>query len=927
MKLVSFMNNLILRINCQHLLKNGAGKAHNDVFNNTVEESKNIFAVIIDYLAVKLADVANFLLRILFQLAYFIIKLALNVMDFLMVIVSELSGQAQSFDMAKANSNLESSDVLFKFLFNSLTLKILKRVFIYSLLLLIIISIIAIVKNEWQRAQDEKARDAKAIIVKMAKSILVMFLTPFVVIVGIIFSNVLLVSSMNAINGGKNFFSVGSVIFMSGTYNANWYRTYADNNDKIPILFDFNGGFYNVDNGDDKTSEYFDLEDEIKALKNNNYLTSGYSTYSMFQNKAYFAFNEVPEDSSYYAFYDGDFLKTKRIEYYVMADFIDHAMETGQEFYIKNVEDVYNIAYDTIYEAKGNGVELFPEVTDPVAGADLSEEDYPYYKMLASIFDNITVYKAVEGGEDELLPLYDEAGELAYDYRDAEYFSFNVYYNGELLNGCGDVKANSAEVEVDGEVKTVYTETPINYQALSGADDEAFGAKYVYCYKTRIPVDVDGNVFRTVYIPVLKNSNNNSYFSFDSDYLQDGSVETRPTETMFVARGGFNQSGAPTAIREDGNMVVFYRHDADSKSLLKVKPQLSYIESDDKGNQSEVEAEGDFFSRVLGFDQDNVQGNLDIKGKSMPTFTKSLLNVTHFTGGLYKLNYSFVGTRLELANVYDIVNVNFVILIFACWNLMATFFFLIFSLLKRLLELTVFWFTYPAWLVTFPLDSGDNITEGTTFAMWRSNFIDRVLSVYTTYIGLVFFYALIPIILDIDFAGSIVESASEQSWFSYIPPTFISWVIRAMFILVLFTFVEKVNDIVNDFIGGGRMSSISDGKDVFGSIKKNVVDGVTTFSVTANAKKLKNKALSTLHEGALLIPGKAGIDAGVTAVRHGINNARATKAVNALVTNKHIATATDASVVNDTNKMKDTTKKYAERAKKIEAKATKRGKL
>ncbi|MBP3631386.1 MAG: hypothetical protein J6J23_07920, partial [Clostridia bacterium] len=939
----SFMNNLIFKLNSQHLLKNGAGRAHNDIFTQMEAEAPGLIQNIINFVVEKLTGVVEFLLRIIYQLLYFIVMLALNLMDFLMVIVSELSGKAQSFDLATANSNLENSDIIFKFLFNSLTLKILKRVFIYSILLLIIISIIAIVKNEWARATDEKARDAKQIIAKALKSVFVMFITPFFVIVGIIFSNVLLTSAINAISGDKDNFSVGSIIFMSGTYNANWYRIYADNNDKIPILFDFNGGFYNVENGSDATNGQFELEDEINALKNNSYLTSGYSTYSMFQNESYFTFNEVPEDSSYYAFYDGEFIKTNRIEYYVMADFVDYAMETGQTYYIKNVEDVYNTAYQAVVQAKANEYELYPYIED---GGEVPLEN-EYYQYFDTIFQNILVYsdEVDAEGNNKQIPVYcyNQANDfgLYYDSKDAEYFSFNVHYNGTLLNACGDVTANSTEVVEDGQTKTVYTETSIEYQALSGADDEAYGAKYVYCYKMTVPLNEEGSEKTTIYVPIVQNSNNNSYFDFKSDYLSNAS-ETRPTETMFIARGAFNVSGFPTAIKESGSDIVFYRHDADSKGLYKVKPQVSYIETADNGNETVVEAQGDFFSRVLGFDQANVQVRLDVNGASMPIFKKSVLNITTFDKGLYRLNYSFVGTRLALGNVYDLVNINFVILAVACLQLMSTFFFMIFALMRRLLELTVFWFTYPAWLVKFPLDSSDNITEGTAHAMWRAHFIDRVLAVYTTYIGLAFFFALIPIIVEIDFAGTVVGSVSGVPWFDYIPPTLISWIIRTMFILVLFTMVDNVNEIINDLTGGGRLSGFdASGKQTFDAIKGNVVDGFKTFSIRENYKNLKQKAKNAVHDATMFIPGIGLIDTGVTAVRNKVNDIRAKRAIDTFV-HAGSSGATDASVTSDIAKLKETMDGhdvttsggrtrhidgFTEKANKIEGTADERGRL
>lgn len=915
MKFVNFINNLIINFNSQHLLKNGAGKARNDVFNTTATGETNVIATIIDFLAVKLAGVAEFLLRILNQLIYFIVTLALNIMDFLMVVITEMSGQASDFKLSEVNTNLENADILFKFFFNSLTIKILTRVFYFSLLLLIIITIIAIVRNEWKRATDDNARDAKVLVVKALKSLFGMFLTPFIIIIGIVFSNVILNSAINALHGGKTQFSIGSVIFMSGTYNANWYRIYADNNDKIPILFDFNGGFYGVSNGSVEAGEHFDLDDEVKALKNNTYLTSGYSTYAMFQNSSYFTFKDVPEDSSYYAFYDGDFLKTKRVEYYVMADFVDYAMETGAEFYIKNVEDVYSIAYDALEDASNNGVYHYPYVAELEEG-EAEEEENKYYAYFDAVFNNILPYSVDENGEDKAMPLYQD-GALNYTKNAVEFYEFNVFYNGERLNSCGDSTANTEIVtDEEGNETTVFAETAIKYQSLSGAEDEAYGAKYLYCYKVKVPLDVDETRHTYIYVPVQQNSNGNSYFSFSSEYLEDAVTTGRTTESLFVARGGFNQVGYPTAIRQDGGNVVFYRHDAESDAWIKVNPQLSYTEIAENGSETTVEANGDFFSKVLEFDQDHVVSNLDIKTNSMPIFSKSVLNTSIFDKGYYTLNYSFIGTGLTIANVYDIVNINFVILIFACWQMLVSFFYMIFALMKRILELTVFWFTYPAWLTKFPIEDSENLTQGTAFAIWRVEFIDRVLCIYAMYIGMVFFYALVPVVMEVDFAGSIVQSARGEAWFSYLPPTLISWVIRTMFILVLFTMVEAFTKVVQAIIGGNNSFDINSGESVFSSVKGNVKATVSTtnwfspFKVKDNFGKIIGGAKDFAHDVSMFIPGKAVADSMVNSAQYRKNDKNYRRSIDALIQPTRHSGATDANVDTLTKDLESVNKDY-----------------
>ena len=110
-------------------------------------------------------------------------------MDFMNIVIKELSGQATSYSVA-GNSSLKESDILFQFMFNELTVKILKNVFYFSLLLLIIFTIIAIVKQEWDNRVNGKLSSIKKVFRKMILSIFTMIITPFILIVSIIFSNV-----------------------------------------------------------------------------------------------------------------------------------------------------------------------------------------------------------------------------------------------------------------------------------------------------------------------------------------------------------------------------------------------------------------------------------------------------------------------------------------------------------------------------------------------------------------------------------------------------------------------------------------------------------------------------------------------------------------------------------------------------------------
>lgn len=878
MKILNMISSLIFKITSQHLLKNGAGE--NPVLSNDSSGAiAGFLQSVVNAIADKIQQAGVLLYRILCKFVYFLVKLALNIMDFLMVCVSELCGQASGYNMDVANSNLEKSDILFKFLLNSYTLKILRRLFIYALLLLILITIFAIVMNEWKNASGNKDGSFAKVLIKSLKTLFTMFLTPFIVIIGIVASNVILASCVEAVSlDGSNRFSVGAVVFNSATYNANWYRCYADNNDKIPILFDFNGGFYSVENSDDVFTDGGSITEETEKLLENPYLTSGYSTYSMFRNGEYFNFNQISDDSAYYSFYDGEYLKTKRIEYYVMSDFVDFAMQSGDNFYIMNVEDVYNNAISILERYP----DFYPAFIDGVI--DLDDEDCEYnlrdvlyMAYFSDIFNNIIPIKVKDGIEEEV-SIFSNDGKVQFNRGEVEYYKFTVNYNETLSEQMGDMEGHQ-----------------VDYISYAGARDEAEGAKYVFCEKVSLRVNNETNEYATLYVPVLDNTrstiiNDTTLFKFDSDYLsynpyyndEQNEEETTPRVnykdilcnyngtknirvnsnlSMFVAKGAFTVTGLPTAIRQDGSNITFYRHDISVPKNIKLQPLTSYLKEEENGEVTIVGENDDIFSRVLGFDSNKINSDIKLVLKSTNQFNKGIFSVGTFDNGMFTLNYSFVNTPLDITNVYDITEVNMVILVLISGSLLMTLFNIIWVLLKRLLELTVYWFTYPAWLLKYPLGSSDSILEDSTYQMWRMRFIERVLCVYGVYIGLALYYTLVPAVISANLFESVKLNVGANNFLENVSPEFVAWVMDALFVTVLFTFVKKIDGEIAGLVMSGNLQSGSElsssGADIFKSVGGNIVGGVKQFSVINMAKTAKGKVGQITNEALGSIPGGA----------------------------------------------------------------------
>ncbi len=915
MIILNMFYNLIFKINSQHLLKNGVGNpGSSKIDGNTLNSIVAFFQSILTEIVDKISDLGVLLYRVLCKFVYFIVKICLNIIDLVMVIVSELCGQAEGYDMSAVNSNLQNSDILLKFLLNSYTIKILTRLIIFCFLLLILITIFAIVMNQWKNATKSEDNKFITVLKKSVESIFMMFIIPFIVIVGILASNVVLASVVSAVNPDNNSrFSIGATIFASSTYEASWYRNYAEANAKIPILFDFNGGFYDVKNADDIFKVGVDITKEVEALKNNTYLTSGYSTYSMFKNREFFDFSQLSDNSSYYGFYDGQFLKTKRIEYFVMADFIDYAMQCGENFYIKNVEDIFLEAVELLkaYPDKYlypyiNDPTVFETKTDEETGATISYVDFNLEenKVTAQDIANFQIFKNIfatirpidkDGNEIPLYtknddPTLDREYVISFNEDDVAYYSVSVAYNAEKLKAMGDT-------EVLDDYKTT------EYRSYPKTTDEAEGSVYLICNKKNVVLvnnAKDGeNSNATIYSPLSLNDGSKfiqydsktedlvtrkstALFKFESKYLNAGvnagsindynysyvtkgkstihAVYLPTANTTIVARGAFTTEGFPTAIREDGNKIVFYRHDISAPRSIKLQPLTSYVVEEKDGTNSTIGTNDDIFSRVVGFDNAQIGSNLQMQLRSASQFNKVDFKVGEFAGGKFTLNYSFVDTPLDLTNVYDVTQVNMVLLILASASLLKVLTYVIFGLIKRLLELTVLWFTFPAWIIRHPLSgSKETILQNGTFSMWRVRFTERVISVYALYIGLALYYTLVPAVLSINLFSSIKINVNAENVFSVVSPDFVGFVMNAMFVLVLFTLVEKVEGIVSDYILPGQMQTGSglaeSGQKVFDDSVGNVKTSIQYFSVKQLAKKGVTTVKNTAQDMVDLIPG------------------------------------------------------------------------
>ena len=134
--------------------------------------------------------------------------------------------------------------------------KTFKAMVAVAIVFLIIFTILAIVRQEWQNANNKKGfspdlNKKGPILIKLAKSIMLIIVFPIGIL--IIFSavNSTLTAFNKAMKGDNGNYTVATSVLSTASYDANKYRKYANDNQRIPIIVEvYNADDYAADEKD-----------------------------------------------------------------------------------------------------------------------------------------------------------------------------------------------------------------------------------------------------------------------------------------------------------------------------------------------------------------------------------------------------------------------------------------------------------------------------------------------------------------------------------------------------------------------------------------------------------------------------------------------------------------------------------------------------
>ena len=306
--------------------------------------------------------------------------------------------------------------------------KTFKAIVGVAIVLMIIFTIFAIVRQEWQNITSKKGFSPEQnkkgpIVMKLFKGIMSIIVLPIamVVIIGAVNSTL---TAFNRAMKGDYDYTVASSVLATSSYDANKYRKYAEQNRRVPIVI----SAYNVKDykPDQKDQLLTDIKSSVVQTRLTNVREKLYDVTKnlTFQESLVYENNQLINSSKYSDYYES-FICTPE-QYQIMAQFIDYAQLTQTNFYIRAVDDEFvdwRYVDDTVFDPNTKSLTInyrdLSDVNSNNSSADTYSITYsPSVEITSPISDALDSLKAILG--------VDEYSDIVYNEMEREENSLNV---------------------------------------------------------------------------------------------------------------------------------------------------------------------------------------------------------------------------------------------------------------------------------------------------------------------------------------------------------------------------------------------------------------------------------------------------------------------------------------------------------------------
>lgn len=404
---------------------------------------------------------------------YNIVKWLLALVDFMQYFVQKLIGL--DYWLNSSNYTIEGavdSDLIFGFLYNDTVQKVFRAMMGLFFVLLIIFTIYAIIKSEWEHINgtgkggkfgDGTGNSKTRIFRSSIKAIAIVLIFPIMLMVGIISANAILASLIKALNIDTSS-TLGGQLFQIASQNANKYEKYAHDtegrtavSDTVTFYIDSDGKYITL--GGSGTSDVVHsvstFEAYLEAIKS----ASRYTVNSVFERIG--------------GVFDGGFDKTnwsgyiskltvKEKPYYIMAtcragkgnNEVTYNDPDAMYYYLKCVLQVPIVTKNSA-QGFDDGVKTLKGKIDDkgyISNVNLNDVGYDDIEQaMRNTWNYASIYKETYGFEDSLGYVVTRAGSRVND----GVFTGTVNSGNGILEKCG-LGVNSAKIMYNSPVFSTY---------------------------------------------------------------------------------------------------------------------------------------------------------------------------------------------------------------------------------------------------------------------------------------------------------------------------------------------------------------------------------------------------------------------------------------------------------------------------------------
>jgi len=390
----------------------------------------------------------------------------------------------------------------------------------------------------------------------------------------------------------------------------------------------------------------------------------------------------------------------------------------------------------------------------------------------------------------------------------------------------------SVSYDKEGEVVT--------YTHKKDAKDESQGAVFVIALEKRVK---EGDKEYIYYYPLL-----NGHDNFATDYVSG-------TGQVTVARGLFEEGAHPTAIREKDGVVEFYRDDLNVPILSDFIPKISYELPAGSHEYLGIKVLKGALNLLTGVDIAQFIPYVYISVDIWSLFTKTSNTVVDIENGYLIVDYNFSYKEINKQNVYNFMDINFIILFGASVILLGILLKILFGITFRSVDVLLLALSYPAVLATMPLDDGGSFKE------WVGLLFKKLFGIYGVVIAINIVLLVLPTTWQIQFFT--VADIENAIGLGIIGSTVTSHFLNVLFHFIFFMvalssisgFATEIEQII--FLGKKKEDQpalLKDGGQVVTDLKKipeTIGNVVTGKMFIEGGKKILDNAT------AILLPGSA----------------------------------------------------------------------